>query len=153
VAQRDQLRASDDDRERVAAILRDAHAEGRLSRDEFDERLDSTYQARTYQDLNGLLTDLPVNRGQLAKPESTSPAIRPSPSPIRQKARRAARKTLNVFWWIYGVAVAINVVVWGSLALFLPGDAPPFWPIFVAGPWGVVMLFAELAYRSGESRR
>src|SRR5690606_15273463 len=45
------LRASDADRERVADILRDALAEGRLTMEEFGERLDATYAARTYGDL------------------------------------------------------------------------------------------------------
>lgn len=147
--QRDQFRASDDDRERVVAILRDAHAEGRLTRDEFDERLESTYAARTYNDLNGLLTDLPASGGQLAKPSGGSLAPKPSPGPIRHKARRAARKVLNALWWFYAITVTINVVVWGSVSLATP-ESPPFWPVFVAGPWGVVMLFAELAYRSGD---
>lgn len=151
VVQRDQLRASDEDRERVAAILRDAHAEGRLTRDEFDERLDSTYNAKTYLELNALMTDLPVNRGQLAKPVSTSSVSTPSPGPIRQKARRAARKSLNAMWWLYACTVTLNVVIWGSITLG-PGAAPYFWPAWVAGPWGVVLLFGELKYRTGEAR-
>ncbi|MFE6687959.1 DUF1707 domain-containing protein [Streptomyces sp. NPDC057743] len=55
-----QLRASDADRERVAEILRDAVAEGRLDMAEFDERLDATYKARTYGELEHLTADLPV---------------------------------------------------------------------------------------------
>lgn len=42
------LRASDADRERVAEVLRDALAEGRLDMAEFEERLELTYKARTY---------------------------------------------------------------------------------------------------------
>ncbi|MGW7488008.1 DUF1707 SHOCT-like domain-containing protein [Streptomyces sp. NPDC054786] len=55
-----ELRASDADRERVAEVLRDAVAEGRLAMEEFDERLDATYQARTYGELEPLTADLPV---------------------------------------------------------------------------------------------
>lgn len=150
VVQRDQFRASDDDRERVAAILRDAHAEGRLTRDEFDERLESTYAARTYHDLNSLLADLPASRAQLAKQVNGSLAPNPGPGPIRQKARRAARTVLNAFWWIYAAVVTVNVVIWGSVTLATP-ESPPFWPIFVAGPWGAILLFAELAYRASDS--
>ncbi|MFD9906741.1 DUF1707 domain-containing protein [Streptomyces sp. NPDC059063] len=54
------LRASDADRERVAEVLREAMAEGRLDMDEFNERLDAAYQARTYGDLAPLTQDLPV---------------------------------------------------------------------------------------------
>ncbi|MFD7664416.1 DUF1707 domain-containing protein [Streptomyces sp. NPDC059788] len=53
------LRASDADREQVAAILRDALAEGRLAMEEFDERLTATYQARTVGALRPLVADLP----------------------------------------------------------------------------------------------
>ncbi|MEU6080613.1 DUF1707 domain-containing protein [Streptomyces sp. NPDC047108] len=56
-----ELRASDADRDRVAEILRDALAEGRLDMEEFDERLGAAYQARTYADLEPLTRDLPVS--------------------------------------------------------------------------------------------
>jgi hypothetical protein len=53
------LRASDADRERVAEVLRDALAEGRLDMAEFEERLEATYNARTYGDLVPITRDLP----------------------------------------------------------------------------------------------
>jgi hypothetical protein len=55
-----ELRASDADRERVAEILRDAVAEGRLDMEEFEERLDATYKARTYGELAPITRDLPA---------------------------------------------------------------------------------------------
>ncbi|MEV0370759.1 DUF1707 domain-containing protein [Streptomyces sp. NPDC050636] len=61
-----QLRASDADRERVAEILRDALAEGRLAMEEFEERLDAAYQARTYGELAPLTADLPAASGDSA---------------------------------------------------------------------------------------
>ncbi|MFC4500433.1 MULTISPECIES: DUF1707 SHOCT-like domain-containing protein [Streptomyces] len=54
------LRASDADRERVAEVLRDAVAEGRLDMAEFEERLEQTYQARTYGELAPITRDLPA---------------------------------------------------------------------------------------------
>ncbi|MEU6575870.1 DUF1707 domain-containing protein [Streptomyces sp. NPDC046805] len=54
-----QLRASDADRERVAEVLREALAEGRLDMGEFEERLDATYKARTYGELAPITRDLP----------------------------------------------------------------------------------------------
>jgi len=62
------LRASDADRERVAGLLRDAFAEGRLSPVEHEERLTQVYAATTYADLVPLLHDLPVPPGALAVP-------------------------------------------------------------------------------------
>ncbi|WP_416985905.1 DUF1707 SHOCT-like domain-containing protein [Streptomyces sp. T028] len=54
------LRASDADRERVAEVLRDALAEGRLDMAEFEERLEQTYRARTYGELTPITRDLPA---------------------------------------------------------------------------------------------
>jgi hypothetical protein len=55
-----ELRASDADRERVAEVLRDAVAEGRLDMEEFEERLEATYKARTYAELTPITRDLPT---------------------------------------------------------------------------------------------
>jgi len=54
-----ELRASDADRERIATVLRDAAAQGRLGLDELDERLGAVYAAKTYADLEPLTRDLP----------------------------------------------------------------------------------------------
>ncbi|MGP4045460.1 DUF1707 SHOCT-like domain-containing protein [Streptomyces sp. 2A115] len=54
-----ELRASDADREQVAEVLRDALAEGRLDMEEFEERLEATYKARTYKELAPITRDLP----------------------------------------------------------------------------------------------
>jgi hypothetical protein len=54
------LRASDTDRDQVAEVLSTAYAEGRLSREEYDERLDVLLQAKTFDDLVGLTRDLVV---------------------------------------------------------------------------------------------
>ncbi|MGD9955408.1 MAG: DUF1707 domain-containing protein [Candidatus Nanopelagicales bacterium] len=62
------LRASDADREKVAGLLRDAFAEGRLSPVEHDERLSEVYAATTYGDLLPLLADLPLAPGSFTVP-------------------------------------------------------------------------------------
>ncbi|MFF3844727.1 DUF1707 domain-containing protein [Streptomyces sp. NPDC002328] len=63
-----ELRASDADRERVAEVLRDALAEGRLDMTEFEERLDATYRARTYGELTPITRDLPDAAGAALAP-------------------------------------------------------------------------------------
>jgi DNA-binding PadR family transcriptional regulator len=55
----DQIWASDGDRERVVASLRDHFAEGRLTRAELDERLTVALSARMAGDLRRLMADLP----------------------------------------------------------------------------------------------
>ncbi|WP_327743917.1 DUF1707 domain-containing protein [Streptomyces europaeiscabiei] len=66
------LRASDADRERVSEQLRDALAEGRLDMEEFEERLDATYKARTYGELAPITRDLP-GAGAVAPPTVVPP--------------------------------------------------------------------------------
>jgi hypothetical protein len=54
------LRISDDDRHKVAEVLRTAAGEGRIDFEELDERLEATYAARTYADLVPITVDLPA---------------------------------------------------------------------------------------------
>ncbi|MDI3421310.1 DUF1707 SHOCT-like domain-containing protein [Streptomyces luteolus] len=67
-----ELRASDTDRERVAERLREAVAEGRLDMEEFQERLDATYKARTYGELEPVTRDLPDPAGPGPAPARAS---------------------------------------------------------------------------------
>ena len=53
------MRASDADRDRAAEVLREAAAEGRLSLEELNERLDLVYAAKTYAELAPVTADLP----------------------------------------------------------------------------------------------
>ncbi|MEU2726380.1 DUF1707 domain-containing protein [Streptomyces griseoviridis] len=82
-----ELRASDADRERVAEILRDALAEGRLDMEEFEERLEATYRARTYGELTPLTRDLPVPGVPVAPlPRASSGPSYPSVSLLKDQA-------------------------------------------------------------------
>lgn len=53
-------RASDAEREWFCEVLERHFADGRLSRDEFDERLDRALRARSLRELYALVSDLPV---------------------------------------------------------------------------------------------
>jgi len=53
------IRASDADRDRTAALLREHLAAGRLTPEEFHERLDLAYAAKTLGQLDELMADLP----------------------------------------------------------------------------------------------
>lgn len=71
-SERADMRAADQDRERVVAELRDQTAEGRLTLEEFDQRMSSAYQAKTWAQLRNLLVDLPVDvRFGAARPEAS----------------------------------------------------------------------------------
>lgn len=54
------IRASDQDREVVVTTLRDAYTAGRLTMEEFDERMTAAYASKTWGDLRKLTDDLPV---------------------------------------------------------------------------------------------
>jgi hypothetical protein len=60
------LRASDADREQVMTVLSTAFAEGRISREEHDERLQQAMAARTFDDLIPITHDLVVVAPQAA---------------------------------------------------------------------------------------
>jgi hypothetical protein len=60
MAHQSRLRASDADREQVAERLRQATAEGRLHTDELEHRLGAALSAKTYGELDALVSDLPT---------------------------------------------------------------------------------------------
>src|SRR5579864_586214 len=64
------VRMGDADREAVAAQLREHYADGRLTLDELNERLDQTFAAKTKADLDVVLRDLP----HVARPLTDAPA-------------------------------------------------------------------------------
>ena len=54
------LRTSDADRERTVELLREHHAVGRITAEEYDDRLNKVFAAKTLGELDGLLADLPA---------------------------------------------------------------------------------------------
>ena len=64
------VRVGDADREAIAAQLREHYADGRLTLDELNERLDQTFAAKTRADLNAVMLDLP----HVARPLTGAPA-------------------------------------------------------------------------------
>lgn len=82
------LRISDDDRHRVAEVLRQAAGEGRIDFEELDQRLEATYAAKTYGELVPITLDLPTHPGErvTAKPAHASNQIVAGPSSERAVA-------------------------------------------------------------------
>jgi hypothetical protein len=79
MAMNDRIRASDADRERVTARLREHFAEGRLTREELDERVAAALSAKTMGDLRGLMTDLP------GESPATPPVVMRGPVLVRRR--------------------------------------------------------------------
>ncbi|WP_407699205.1 DUF1707 SHOCT-like domain-containing protein [Streptomyces alkaliterrae] len=70
-----EVRISDADRDRVADLLRDALAEGRLTPEEHSERVEAAYRARTAGELEPLLRDLPAGRPRPTRAPDTAGAL------------------------------------------------------------------------------
>jgi hypothetical protein len=148
-----EMRAGDADRERVAERLRIALDEGRLNLQEYDERLREAYAAKTYTELDKLLVDLPgvapVSQSQVAVPGATT-AAQPGPG---ERYPDATRRWLAEMWAGWTRVVAICVGIWAVTAV-LSGDMTYFWPVWVAGPWGVLLLVQTInGQLSGEPQR
>lgn len=77
-SRRNQMRASDADREQAVTELADHHVQGRLTSDELSERTRLALEAKTNGELTELLSDLPgKTRGPIAVWEGTR-ALRPA---------------------------------------------------------------------------
>jgi hypothetical protein len=125
---RDELRASDDDRQRVVEQLQQSLAEGRFDLHEFDDRVRGAYGAETYKDLKAIVADLP----QAVPIPIADPGVAPA-------FRNATRLWLWHQWEGYIRVVALVVAIYLVIAMGT-GDLGYFWPIWVAGPWGLVLI-------------
>jgi hypothetical protein len=149
---RQDMRASDADRQEVVERLRGALEEGRLKMSEYLERMELAYEAVTYGDLAPLCRDLPearpVARQQAAQApqapaERAAPPAPHAPSPQTEVVRRGVFASLptplKVLWTIWLTAVSINVVVWVLVSATTAHLIYP-WPVWVAGPWGAALF-------------
>jgi hypothetical protein len=123
----------------VAFTLQTAVSEGRLTLEEFDERVATVYAAKTYGDLAAATSDLPIAPTGLGRAEpgwhGRPPAYRAAPSP-----------TVGNGWGIYLWANLVCLVVWACVAA-TGGGLQDFWFLWVAGPWGAVLASREINRR------
>ena len=145
---REELRAADVDRQFVAERLKGALDEGRLSLSEYDERLQEVYAAKTYGDLDKVLVDLPgfvpVEHSQMVP---APPMTYPTQAVRQEMAGRplsGVPRWLVAVWSAWLVAVSVNVVIWLLVSLS-SGELVYFWPMWVAGPWGAVLLASTVS--------
>ena len=141
------LRASDDDREAIGDFLRRQHVAGRLDADEFADRYGRCLEAKTYAQLDGLITDLPFDgraatspvrplglmvRGRPEVARGAAPVAGPRVrlgDPVLGARRRWPRLAMA------GVPAVLLRAATAHLALCLAGGRP--WPrVGTGGPWG-----------------
>jgi len=98
------MRAADADRDRVVECLNMAYSEGRLSRDEYDGRLENALSARTYADLDQLVTDLPAARSTAVTPVAKTNEL------------AIASLACGLAQFMSGPVLAIPAIVFGHVA-------------------------------------
>ena len=142
------IRASDADRDRTAALLREHHAAGRLTVEEFAERMDKALEAKTVGELDELLADLPAidlyqlpdaslrrappRSGQSLLPaDPDGPALRGT-RPGEHSPVRFAPGTVAL--GAFGAVVAALVAIWAVAAVIGGGTWFPWWALG-AIPW------------------
>jgi len=101
------MRASDDDRSKVQAILNDAYAEGRLNQQEWDQRAAELARAATYADLERLTADLPGRSLRPQYPGSVPQPWQPQPGTNKLAVAALACGIGQLFFWSPAAIAAI----------------------------------------------
>jgi VIT1/CCC1 family predicted Fe2+/Mn2+ transporter len=140
---RDQMRASESDRQVVMERLRQAVEEGRLDVPEYQDRVDAAMRAKVYSELDVLVADLQ----QLPPPGFADAGLEPTTAmtgaplskvnqQIRDSANEGSRK-----WKVTGVAVVIAAV----LALIMFAISPQIFLYIAIGILVILVLFVVAA--------
>jgi DUF1707 SHOCT-like domain/2TM domain len=109
-------RVGDRDREKTAARLGQALAQGYLELDEYEQRVQAVFQTHTTGELRELVADLPLDRIRRADP--------------RHRAARiaAARLGMRIHLAAYVAMTVVVLTVWAAVAVTT--GASYFWPIW-----------------------
>lgn len=135
------LRASDRDRELVNRVLTEGYAQGRLDREELDDRAATLAAARTLGELPPIVTDLvPVS------PSASHGTRSLAPEELRQRAVASWERSRRDAIWTVLSASLICWVIWFAIGLGEGRfDAGFPWPLFVTA--GTALNVARIQYR------
>ena len=98
------LRISDAERADVADLLSKHYGDGRLDQSEFNQRLDQAMKAKTYADLDGILTDLPRTDAEASEaPKATA---------RRRHEHRHLRAVVLTVFLVIAIAIAAHTLAW-----------------------------------------
>lgn len=139
---RDGMRAGDSERQAVADKLKSALDEGRLDLHEYDERVQQAYAAKTYGELDSLVTDLP---GTIPAQQSRVQPYQPPAAPqTGAEAAEVRQSGGRPFLASYGGVVAVCFVIWG-ISCLASGDFIYPWPLWMLIPliFGVLGQFGR----------
>ncbi|HWF68090.1 MAG TPA: DUF1707 domain-containing protein [Mycobacterium sp.] len=126
-------RAGDHDRQRTAARLGQALAQGYLQMDEYEQRVQAVFQTDTTGELKELLADLPLDRIRRADP--------------RRRAARmaAARRGVRIHLGAFVALTVVVLTVWAAVASI--AGAAYFWPIWPILGAAIGLISHALAIR------
>ena len=146
------IRASDADRDRVASLLREHHAAGRLTAEEFHERMDRALEARTLGELDELMTDLPaIDLYQLPDASLRRGPTRPGqsllPADLDRHGGPARFTPGTVAMGAWAVVTSAMVAIWAVAAVVGGGTWFPWWAL-IALPW--IWAIVRRSQRHGE---
>jgi uncharacterized membrane protein YccC len=131
------LRASDQDRDVVQQVLVEAYADGRLDREEFDERSERAAAARTLGELPALMGDLVSSRA-LAKPGTTDLALASADELRTRAVEKYASDRREALMAFIGPSL-ITWAIWGIINWTDWANAFP-WPLFVMLGTGINLI-------------
>ena len=137
-------RIGDQERDAAVRALGDHFAAGRLTHEEFEERSTKALTARTMDELEVLMVDLPDLASAPVVPFATRLPAQwaGAPREVSKKARNAWFTAGLAPWAIFG---AFFIVIW------LITGAGYFWPIWPILGWGVgVAVSGVAAFRTPE---
>ena len=109
-SQRGMMRAADADRDRAVEYLTVAFSEGRLSKDEYDDRVEQALSARTYGELDLLVTDLPAAHGTMVPPVADTPAV------ARTNQLAIASFACGLLQFVFGPLGTVPAIILGHMA-------------------------------------
>ena len=127
-----ELRIGDRDRESAVSALGEHYAHGRLTKDEYDERSDAAWTARTAADLRPLFADLPAAPPPRAVPPAPV-AGRPR-RPVPWKLLLVALVVLAVV--MHGKFLLFGLLLWFVLSRHRVVGPPPWSRSYPPAPWG-----------------
>jgi hypothetical protein len=148
------LRAADADRAAVAAALGQHMSAGRLTLEEYDERLTRVYAAKTYGELDKLTDDLPKTGRERTPARAQTPAPAPAHSggPCQPAAMYGhGHSDVQSSWRAWASTGLIVLTIW-AISSIAATEFLYFWPIWVIGPWGAVLLARTITGGGGRDR-
>lgn len=135
------LRVGDRERDEAVELLQEHMSAGRLSADEFGDRMSRALEARTWRDLDVLFTDLPGRRP--GRPEQSvitsgsssvwgapTDAQRYGSAPVPPEVQhKSAGAPWYAQWWLLMVAIMLTVMIGDWFGFLIPAAAIWIWVV------------------------